>query len=182
MGNASNISLGAGTLYVAALGSTEPTDVTAALAAAWKEIGYTEEGSEISIEVSSDPVEVAEEIDPVLHVMAGRTVTISFAMAENTARNLTLALNGGTVNTAGGVTTYEPPAPGAAQRVMIVFQSEDGQERWIFRQCFQAGNVSVARRKGADKVTIPVEMRAEKPSGQQAFKVIFKDSRSGGTI
>lgn len=182
MGNASNISLGAGTLYVAALGSTEPTDVTSALAAAWKEIGYTEEGSEISIEVSSDPVEVAEEIDPVLHVMAGRTVTISFAMAENTARNLTLALNGGTVSTAGGVTSYEPPAPSAAQRVMIVFVSEDAQERWIFRQCFQAGTVSVARRKGADKVTIPVEMRAEKPSGQQAFKVLFKDSRSGGTI
>ena len=119
MGNASNISLGAGTLYVAALGSTEPTDVTTALAAAWKEIGYTEEGSEISIEVSSDPVEVAEEIDPVLHVMAGRTVSISFAMAENTARNLTLALNGGTVSTGAGVTSYEPPAPSAAQRVML---------------------------------------------------------------
>ena len=45
-----------------------------------------------------------------------------------------------------------------------------------------AGPVSVARRKGADKVTIPVEMRAEKPAGKQAFKVLFKDSRSGGTI
>lgn len=182
MGNATNISLGAGTLYVAALGSTEPTDVTTALAAAWKEVGFTSEGSEISIDISTDPVEVAEEIDPVLHVMSGRTVTISFAMAENTARNLTLALNGGTVSTAAGVTTYNPPAPGAAQRVMLVFVSEDGQERWIFRQCFQAGGVTVARRKGADYATIPVEFRAEKVSGKQAFTVLFKDSRSGGTI
>lgn len=182
MGNPNLISLGAGTLYVAALGSTEPTDVTTSWAAAWKEIGFTNEGSEIAIEISSDPIEVAEEIDPVLHVMSSRTVTISFAMAENTARNLTLALNGGTVTTSNGVTKYEPPAPGSATRVMVGFQSDDGQERWIFRQCFQTGSVSVARRKGADYATIPVEMRAEKVTGKAVFAVLFKDSRSGGTV
>ena len=174
------ISLGAGTLYVAPLSSTAPTDLASAWDAAWKEVGFTNEGSEISIEVSSDPVEVAEEIDPVFHVMSSRAVTVSFAMAENTARNLTLALNGGTVTSAGGVTTYTPPAPGSATRVMVGFQSEDGEERWIFPQCFQAGTVAVARRKGADYATIPVEMRAEKVSGQSAFTVLFKDSRSGG--
>lgn len=180
MGNSQMISLGAGTLYVAALNSTEPTDVSAAWNAAWKEVGYTTEGSEISIEVSADPVEVAEEIDPVLHTMTSRTVTIAFAMAENTARNLCIALNGGTVTTNAGVTKYEPPAPGSATRVMIGFQSEDGQERWVFRQCFQAGTVSVARRKGADYATIPVEMRAEKVAGKTVFAVLMKDSRSGG--
>lgn len=180
MGNSQMISLGAGTLYVAPLLSTVPTDVTTAWNAAWKEIGFTNEGSEISIDVSSDPVEVAEEIDPVLHVMASRTVSISFAMAENTARNLTVALNGGTVTTSSGVTKYEPPSPANATRVMVGFESEDAQERWIFRQCFQAGTVSVARRKGADYATIPVEMRAEKVSGSAIFTVLFKDSRSGG--
>jgi hypothetical protein len=180
--NAQNISLGPGTLYVAQVGSTEPTDVTTALNAAWKEVGYTAEGSEISIDMSTDPVDVAEEIDPVFSVIGGRTVSVKFAMVENTARNLTIAMNGGTLTTTAGVTKYEPPAPGSATRVALLFQSEDSQERWIFRQCFQSGSVAIGRRKGADKATIPVEMRAEKVTGKTSFTVLFKDSRSGGTI
>jgi hypothetical protein len=182
VGNVENLSLGPGILYVAAVGSTAPTNVTTAWAAAWKEIGYTSEGSEISIDLTNDPVDVAEEVDPVFHINSARTVSVSFAMAEITARNLTIAMNGGTVSTAAGVTTYTPPSPAQAQRVALGWQSEDGTERWIFPKTFQAGGVSVARRKGADKATIPVEMRAEKPAVGKVFTVLFKDSRSGGTV
>lgn len=182
MGAVENLSLGPGTLYVAQVGSTAPTTVTAAWAAAWKEIGYTAEGSEISIELTNDPVDVAEEVDPVLHINSGRNTTVSFAMAEITARNLTIAMNGGTVTTNAGVTKYEPPAPSAAQRYALGWQSEDGTERWVFYRTFQSGGVSIARRKGADKATIPVTMTVEKPSTGAPFTVLFKDSRSGGAV
>lgn len=182
MGNVENISLGPGTLYVAQVGSTAPTTVTAAWAAAWKEIGYTAEGTEVSVEISRDPVEVAEEIDPVGYASTARSVSVAFAMAELTARNLTIAFNGGTVSTAGGVTSYIPPELGAEGSVALGFESEDGEERWIFYKASQSGSVSIGRRKGSDKATIPVTMNVEKISGKEPFKVLLKDSRSGGTV
>ena len=181
-GTVENISLGPGTLRVAVVGSTEPSDVTAAWAAAWKPIGYTAEGTEVSIELSRDPVEVAEEVDPVLFATTSRSTKVAFAMAEVTARNLSIALNGGTISTAAGVTAFEPPEPGTERSLALGWESEDGEERWIFRSCTQSGSVSVGRRKGADKATVPVEMTVEKVTGQAAFKVLLKDSRSGGTI
>ena len=153
-----------------------------AWAAAWKEIGYTSEGTEVSIDVSRDPVEVAEEIDPVLYASTSRAVTVSFAMAELTARNLQIAFNGGTISTSGGVTSYVPPELGAEGSVAIGFESEDGEERWIFYKASQSGSVAIGRRKGSDKATIPVTMNVEKVTGQAPFKVLLKDSRSGGTI
>ena len=181
-GTVENISLGPGTLYVAQVGSSEPADVTAAWAAAWKQIGYTTEGTEVSIELSRDPVEVAEEIDPVLYATTSRSTKVAFAMVEVTARNLNIALNGGTISTAAGVTSFEPPEPGTEGSLALGWESEDGEERWIFRKCSQSGTVSIGRRKGADKSSIPVEMQVEKVTGQAAFKVLLKDSRSGGTI
>lgn len=181
-GTVENISLGPGTLYVAQVGASEPADVTAAWDAAWAEIGYTAEGTEVSIEVSRDPVEVAEEIDPVLYATTSRSTTVSFAMVEVTARNLSIALNGGTISTAGGVTTFEPPEPGTEGSLALGWESEDGEERWIFRKCSQSGSVAVGRRKGSDKATLPVTMNVEKVTGEAPFTVLFIDSRSGGTI
>ena len=119
---------------------------------AFKSIGYTEEGSEFSYEMSSDPVEVAESLDPVFYRTTGRNGGLTFAMAENTVRNLTLAFNGGTVTrTTSGAVKYSPPEPGTEVRRILVWESEDGEERWVYPQVFQGGSVSMARRKGADE-------------------------------
>lgn len=184
VGNSAALSLGVGTLHWAPLGTPLPADLNDPLNAAFSEIGYTEEGSEFSYEVSSEAVEVAESLDPLFYRTTGRNGTVTFSMAENTVRNLTLAFNGGSVTKSGtgasAITTYEPPEPGEEVRKMLVFESEDGQERWIFRQCFQGGTVAMARRKGAEKSLIPVEFRLEKPSGKTPFKAIYADARDGG--
>ena len=182
-GNSGALSLGVGTLHYAPLGSTLPTDLSTALDTAFKAIGYTDEGSEFSYEISSDPVEVAESLDPVFYKTTGRNGSVSFAMAENTARNLTLAFNGGTVTkTTSGATKYEPPEPGTEVRRTLVFTSEDGQERWVFPQVFQGASVSLARRKGADKTVISVEFRLEKPAlGGAPFTAYYAAVRDGGS-
>ncbi len=182
VGNAAALSLGVGRLYYAPIGTTLPSDIGTELDPAFKPIGYTEEGSEFSYELSSDAVEVAESLDPVFYRTTGRNGTVTFAMAENTVRNLTLAFNGGSVTrTTSGAIAYEPPEPGTEVRRVLVFDSEDGQERWIFPQVFQGGSVSMARRKGADKVTIPAEFRLEKPAlGGAPFKAFYADEREGG--
>lgn len=181
-GSAAALSLGVGTLYWAPLGTPLPEDLADALDAAFKKIGYTQEGSEFSYEITTDPVEVAESLEPVYYKTTGRSGSVTFAMAENTVRNLTLAFNGGKVTrTASGAISYEPPDPGTEVRRTLVWESEDKQERWVYPQVFQGGSVSMARRKGADKVTLPAEFRLEKPAlGGAPFKAYYDDAREGG--
>lgn len=168
--------LGPGRLWIAPLGSTEPTTLTADWDVAWIPLGYTEEGSEFSYELSSDPVEVAEELDPISTVITARNISVSFASAEATVEHFKVAMNGGTITTGTGIVIFEPPDLGSEVRTMIGFQTEDAKARWVYRQCFQSGNVTTQRRKGADKATIPMEFSVEKPaSGAKAFKVIQSD-------
>ena len=182
--NPAAISLGPGVLHDAPLGSTIPTDITTALDEAFLPIGYTNEGSEVSFEVSSDPVEVAESFDPVRYATTSRNGSVTFAMAENTVQNLERAFNGGSVTVTGTapneVYKYEPPEPGAEIRRILVWTSEDGQERWVFHQVFQGGAVTISRRKGAEKATLPVQFRMERPvAGGAPFTAYYAGARSG---
>jgi hypothetical protein len=182
-GNAGALSLGPGKLSYAPLGTPLPVDLADALDDAFEAIGYTEEGSEFSYEIASEPVDVAESLDPLFHKTTGRNGALTFAMAENTVRNLTLAFNGGTVTrTATDAVKYAPPEPGTEVRRIIVWESEDGEERWVYPQVFQGGSVTMARRKGATKATIPVNFRLEKPAlGGPPFHVFYADERDGGS-
>lgn len=170
MGNPTNVVLGPGAVYVAPIGTTEPVNASAALPSAWRAIGYTEEGTTFSYGVKTADVEVAEEFDPVRVAMTGREITVEFEMAEVTRQNLALAMNAG-ANAANDATAIEPPTPGTEVRVMIVFQADESNARWIFRQCFQMESVDSERKKAPDKATFPVKFRLEKPSGSAPFKV-----------
>lgn len=188
------ISLGPGLLYWGPAGTVDPTTavtgsvISDTIPVAWKAIGYTEAGSEFTYELSSDDVPVAEVFDPITHKTTGRSGSVTFEAAEITAKNLVLALNGGTVTNSGtGATalwTYEPPNPGTEVRVALLWQSEDNTERWIFRQVFQTGSVSIGRRKGADKATIPMTFSLEAPGGAvRPFKVWWAtDNKAGGQV
>src|SRR3954451_6438329 len=124
------ISLGPGLLDWAPAGTVDPTTavtgsiISDTIPVAWKQIGYTENGSEFSYELSSDDVNVAEVFDPITHKTTGRSGSVAFEMAEITVKNLVLALNGGTVTNSGtGATamwTYEPPNPGSEVRVALI--------------------------------------------------------------
>lgn len=173
MGNPNAISLGPGKLKYALLGSPEPTDLVSAWPGAYVDLGYTHEGSDFSYELETENVEVEEELDPLRVVPTGRVIQVKFVLAEITATNLKRALNGGTIVSGSGYVTFEPPAIGSEQRAMYGWESDDGQERWVFRQCFSGGTVEMSRRKGADKAGIAFELTAEKPAGVQPFKVIM---------
>lgn len=182
MGTVENISLGPGTLYVAQVGSTEPADLATAWDAAWKEIGYTAEGTEVTMDIARDPVDVAESIDPVMYATTSRTTTVAFAMAELTARNLQIALNGGTITTGTGIVTFDPPEAGQETSLALGWESDNGQERWIWRKTSQSGSIAIGRRKGSDKATIPVTMNVEAVTGEKPFTVIMDETRAGGAL
>jgi hypothetical protein len=174
------IALGPGFLYWAPLGSAAPANTvvgsvfTDTWPVAWLLFGATDDGSEFSYSPATDDVEVAEYYDPVAVVSTGREISITFDLAQVHATNLKRALNGGTLTTTGAGSTllseYSPPEVGAEVRGMVGWEAQASDERLVMYQCFQTGDVNIARRKGANKATLPVEYRAEKPSGLPPFK------------
>jgi hypothetical protein len=179
---ATEVRVGPGRLYAAPVGSTEPTDLVTAWAAAWVDLGYTEEGHVFSASPTFEPVTVAEEVDPIKYEATGREMRVDFALAQVTATNLSRALNGGTITTGTGIVTFEPPAVGAEVRVALGWQSLDNKERWVWRKCMQTGSVDIARRKAPDKGTVPMSFMCEIVAGGTApFKAIF-DATLSGTV
>lgn len=174
-GNPNNIALGAGRLYVAPVGTSEPSSSSAALPSAWRSVGYTEDGTTVTIELNNEEIEVAEEFDPVKYVMNKRTVMLAVQMAEATRRNLALAL-GGSANADNDAQSYEPPNPGDEVAFMVVWDSEDDATngdnvRWLFRSCKSAGSIETQRNKAPNKALLPIELNVEKPASLAPFKV-----------
>lgn len=176
-GNPDEVLLGAGTLYAAPIGTTEPSDASSALPSAWREIGWTEDGSTLNYEITTADVEVEEEFDPVKVVTTKRVGEVAFQMAQVTRANLALALNKGASGQT-GTGILEPPDPGDEVRVMLVLDTEDGA-RYLFRRCVQSGRISINRKKAPDKATIPVTFKLEKPASDAPFGVF---PSSGSTV
>lgn len=168
-GNVSEVTFGPGTLYVAPIGTTEPASASAALPSAWREIGWTEDGSVLDIAYTSDGVEVEEEFYPILYKTTKVEMTLGFSMKQASRENLALALNVA-ANAANDASSLEPPAPGDEVRVMFVLDTDDGA-RWIFRKCFQSGSLKIDRKKAPNASLLPVQFRLEKPAASQPWKV-----------
>jgi hypothetical protein len=169
MGDPVAVRVGPGKLYIAPIGSSVPTDLDTPWDMAWVEMGYTNEGSNFVFNNTFEDVVVAEELEPIATLQTARQIDITFALAELTAANMQRAFNGGDIQTANGVVTYEPPPAGQYTAVMIGWEADDGLERWVFRRCIQVGSVDIARRRAPDKATLPMTFRVNKPSGEQAF-------------
>lgn len=168
-GDPTAVRVGPGKLYIAPIGSSEPTDLETPWDEAWVPLGYTDEGSSITFDNTFEDVMVAEELEAILTLQTARQINVTFALAEITAANMQRAFNGGTIQTSDGVITYEPPDAGDYTPVMLGWEADDGLERLVFRRCVQVGSVEIARRKAPDKATIPVEFRANKPDGAKSF-------------
>lgn len=171
------LAYGAGYLLYAALGVSLPANTvvgsvfTDAWPAGWNLLGVTREGHELSIEIDTEDVESAEYLDPLAVVTTGRTVSVSFDLMVMHATNLKRMLNGGTLSTSGSGTTllstYTLPTINQEVRCQLGWESTDNTERYVAQQAFQTGSLTIARRKGADNASMPVEFRFEPDSSGQ---------------
>lgn len=170
-GTPGNVKLGAGRLYYAPLGTTEPTNCSTALPSAWQAVGYTEAGTSIDNALSSEDIEVAEELDPIDNVNTKRVTTLSLEMAETTKKRLLLALGGG-AGYSDDSTPFEMPAIDAIVAVMFVWDSLDTPDatnrRVLIRNAKPTGNVSQARRKAPQKQLIPATFACTKSAAGDA--------------
>lgn len=165
--NANQVIAGVGLLYVAPIGTAEPTSATASLGSPWREVGYTEAGATISTEITTENIEVAEELEPVGVATSSRNATVSFGMAQTTRENLALALNLGIQ--ANNDTPIEPPDASEEVYVMGALKTDQGA-LWLFRKMKNSGNFELARAK-TGKTLITVTFTLYKPTGLKQFKV-----------
>lgn len=178
--SSTELAIDVGLLYVAPTGTAEPTTSTdlaaASLPSAWREIGYTEDGSVFKYDVKSEKIEVAEELDPIGSIITARAGTLKFKMAQAARRNLYLALNMGAAGANDG-TTLEPPDPEDMVRVMLLHVSNDaGDVRGtLFRQCFNVGGLEMDFSKAPKKVLQPVMFDLEKPTSKTPF-IVFPNA------
>lgn len=174
------IHYGPGKLYVAPEGSTEPTDLSTALNAAWVRAGYTDNGHVFTRTPSYENIEVAESLLPMAKVSTGIEETVEFAYAEILAGNLQTVLNGATVTASGtgatAIDKIEPLAFGATEtRVALLWEADDASERWVWRRCLQTGAMAINRQRGAAKATIPATFSLEPPlNGAKPWMAIMK--------
>jgi hypothetical protein len=173
-----------GILWIAALGTAEPTPTSTAgkftdtLPVAWILLGPTDEGSSFSDSVDTDQIKVAEFLAAIRNVVTGRNSKLSFALASWTLSNYRRALNGGVaaiapLGTVGAeVTSLEPPVEGTETRCMLMWESTDGTVRIMGRQCFQTGEVATDFKPAPDKALIPCEYAFEQPTtGLRPWKI-----------
>ncbi|MGK2948987.1 MAG: hypothetical protein ACSLFP_10460 [Acidimicrobiales bacterium] len=171
-GNSDAVQLGPGRLYIAPIGTTEPTSASAALPSAWSPLGYTEDGNAYAADITTEPIEVAEELDPIRYVNTRRLNRLTLQMAEATARNLVLALGAGGAHPNDGQ-FVEPPDAGDSVAVMIVWDSDEApgadNVRWVYRQAVPSGTIELPRRKAPAKTLIPVTFNLEKPASAKPW-------------
>ncbi|HEY5987040.1 MAG TPA: hypothetical protein VIV12_11795 [Streptosporangiaceae bacterium] len=183
------LSTGPGYLYYAPLATALPANTvvgsvfTDAWPGAWLPWGVTREGHEFQYSVDTDSIVAAEYFDPLVIVTTGRAAQIAFECMIISATTMKRALNGGTVTTSGAgttlLTTVTPPAAGAETRQMVGWESNDGTERLVLEQAFNAGTLTIARKKGADNAGIDLEFHAELPSSGFPFQHYFAGAARG---
>lgn len=174
--NADEVVAGPGLLLVAPIGTSEPSTTadldTATLPSTWREVGYTEDGSTFSYKITSDTLEVAEELDSIRTMITGRQGTVAFQMAQPVRENLALALNMGAAE-ASDNTGLEPPDEDDMLRVMLLHISNDASpvRGVLFRKVFNTAGLELNWSKAPKKSLVAVEFSLEKPSAAKPFKV-----------
>jgi hypothetical protein len=166
VGNADQVRIGPGKLYVAPFGTALPTTLAATLNVAFVEVGFTTEGSNLTYTQTSDGVSVAERLRPIKTIITGVEMTFDFIMAQLNPQNLALAMNAGAesiLETTDEI-VFVWPKSGGVSRVSIVWQSDDDLERLVLAKCFAGGDISIPRRKGVDPAAVGVTFTVEENS------------------
>lgn len=180
--SADSLSLGAGTLYWAPLGSTEPQTLTDAWPAAWKAIGYTRAGHQFTMTRSSEALFEPYAGWPTLYALGHGEAFVAFDAAEETRTKWDLAMGANTATLVTGGSVVEPAAVGTdPTRVMLGWESNDGELRMVWRRCLNVASIEVKREKTPAYATLPLKMACELPlDNKLPFKMIFADTRGPG--
>lgn len=159
----SNLVLGSANLYVASFGVSEAAIVSLSSLSApvtapgWTDLGATSDG--VTLTVNQEFTELAA--DQIIDIPGNRLTKRSFQVATNLAEltlaNLQLAMNGGSVATAGGTSTFTPAAGSNAEpaySALVIDGIAPGGKprRVIVRKALSTDNVEFVYKKDEQSV------------------------------
>ena len=165
---------GTGRVYTAPKGTELPTTVDSALPADWTDLGYvTTDG--VSFTFSRETEDLAAwQGDKIRVLSLSEPKMVEFTLMQTDAAVLETAFGGGTVTTAGGVTTYTPPVRGEnVERSMVIeFMDDEITYRYAFGRVQQEGDVNfVLTREGAVEYPVTFGVLEADP----AYTIITND-------
>lgn len=129
----SEILVGAnGSIHVAPLGSTVPTDATSAYDAAFAELGFTTDaGVKLHDGKTVVPIPVWQSYYPARRIVTAHEFTAAFALVQWNKNTVPLAFGGGTItHPAGGVWKYAAPSPGLVDERVLGVDWQDGSKHY----------------------------------------------------
>lgn len=176
-GTPSNVKLGPGRIWIGPVGSTAPTNASSAPDTAFWALGYTEEGTTVDIESSGEPIEVAEELDPIDFVLTARSVTLNVAAAEVTRKRLAVALALGASYADNAAALDFPSGSDTQVGVAVIWDSAETAAgnseniRWYIPKMMPSDTSSIARQKAPNKSTLPLVLNAIKTASYPIARV-----------
>lgn len=179
--DATQLVTGSGVLYVAVLGSTLPSldahgEYPVVWPAAWKAVGYTEDGIDCTYTPTIKPQHVDEETAAVGDVLTEEKFHIAAKLSEATLLNISRSISAAAyvddsavnndINVKVGskalvyyMVGVDGPAPGTNLRRVIIVQKAIATA---------AVHLKIQRK---DKVVIPINFEARQLTGQPLFQI-----------
>jgi hypothetical protein len=156
-----NLIQGPGTLYYGDFGATEPDDAavnTTPQASAWTDLGGTQDGVTLSVDMAFSELEVDQIVARVGSRMTKFDFSVETSLAEATLENLAIVLNGGTAASGSGWKSYEPNVGSSATQpnyfavILDGYAPEQKRRRFIGRKMLNTDSTKLAYTK--DKQTL----------------------------
>jgi hypothetical protein len=132
-----------GSVWVAAVGTTAPTDPAVAPSAPWIEVGLiSEEGASFSYGQTTEEFKAWQRRTPVRRDVVADDLTATFVLQEWKKSNFTLAFNGGSItNVSASVWKYNFPtgADDVAEKALLLRWADNGRN---YQLTFDRGTVT----------------------------------------
>lgn len=167
-----------GTVRVAPVGSTQPTNPTSAPVAAWVDLGYvTEDGATFTDSKEIEDVLAWQSFYPVRKIVTAKEATLAFSLRQWNEATVKLAFGGGTItNPSLGVWKFVPPDPETLDERALMLDWQDGDKN--YRLIFPKGLVTEAvetQLVRTGSAELPITFSAVPATGDDAYILLTDD-------
>jgi hypothetical protein len=196
-GTISEVIVGTGVLYVAAISNEGnasgdyvafPADNSSGAwsdpAAAWVDVGYSEDGWTLEMDKTFEDIMVAEEIDPIATFKTAQEVRLTGELSQASQTNIVTALGGGTITTGDGSNGYasgynaiSPPSTDDydEKSLLLIVDGPAGADRHVeIPRAVNVGAFSMAHQKAPQKVVIATEFKVLRPKSVGQYQELFR--------
>lgn len=161
---------GGGSVLIADVGTTAPTDTTSSWGAGWTDLGFTTEaGVTITPGKTLTNIPAWQSRYPLRRIVTEETMETAFSLLQWNEDTIGLAFGGGSWS--GGV--YSPPAAGSLIEYALGVEGIDGDkvERWVFHRTIvtTVGGIALTRTAAS---ALPITMSILGTADEVPFNVV----------